>query len=244
MAINVLINGAFGRMGQTAVKAIEHDPRFDLVGQTGREYDLKKAIHDSKADVVIDFTRPDAVFHNANIIIDCNVHPVIGTSGLTLDEIKKLKERCEKTKLGGIIAPNFSIGAVLMIKYAREIVKYMPRVEIIEMHHERKADSPSGTAMRTADALADELGQKLEPPQPTHETAKGARGALHRNVPIHAVRLPGILAREEIIFGEPGETLTLRHDSIDRECFMPGVLLSCERVMTLDHLVYGLEEIL
>jgi 4-hydroxy-tetrahydrodipicolinate reductase len=244
MAINVLINGAFGRMGQTTVKAIENDPRFNLVGQTGREYDLKKSIQDSKAEIVIDFTGPHAVYDNANVIIDCNVHPVIGSSGLTLNDVKKLQARCEKMKLGGIIAPNFSIGAVLMIKYAQEIIKYMPRVEIIELHHENKADSPSGTAIRTAETLAASLDNKIPAPKSSKETVKGARGATHCQIPIHSVRLPGILAREEIIFGEPGETLTLRHDSIDRECFMPGLLLACEKVMTLDHLVYGLEEIL
>jgi 4-hydroxy-tetrahydrodipicolinate reductase len=244
MAINILINGAFGRMGQTTVKAIENDPRFNLVGQTGREYDLKKAIQDSKADIVIDFTGPNDVYDNANLIIDCNVHPVIGTSGLTLDDVKKLQARCEKAKLGGVIAPNFSIGAVLMIKYAQEIIKYMPRVEIIELHHENKVDSPSGTAIRTAETLATSLDNKVPTTKPSKETVKGARGAVHCHIPIHSVRLPGILARQEIIFGEPGETLTLRHDSINRECFMPGLLLACDKVMTLDRLVYGLEEIL
>lgn len=231
-------------MGQITVKTISSNPKFELVGQTGREYDLKKAIKDSKAKVVIDFTYPDQVFANASTIIDLGVHPVIGTSGLTQDQVQTLKKRCAEKKLGGLIAPNFSIGAVLMLKYAKEIVKYLPNVEIIEMHHAEKVDSPSATAIRTAEMISEAAKEVNTSQKTTRETIPGARGATYRNIPIHAVRLPGLLAHEEIIFGSTGETLTLRHDSIDRECFMPGVCLACETVMTLDHLVYGLEEIL
>lgn len=244
MTITVLINGAFGRMGQTTAKAITNHPRLELVGQTGREYDLKKAITDSNAQVVIDLTHPQAVFDNACTIISAGAHPVIGTSGLTIEQISDLQARCAEKKLGGIIAPNFSLGAVLMMKYAREIAKYMLNVEIIEMHHENKADSPSGTALRTAQMLSEVMPEVNPNRQPSRETIPGARGASYNGIPIHAVRLPGILAHEQIIFGESGETLTLRHDSIDRECFMPGICLACEKVMGLDHMVYGLEEIL
>lgn len=244
MPINVLVNGAFGRMGQITVKAIEEHPSFTLVGQTGREYDLKKSIEDSKAQVVIDFTEPDVVFQNTLTIIESGAHPVIGTSGLSMDQIHELQERCAKLKLGGIIAPNFSLGAVLMIKSAKEIAKYMPHVEIIEMHHEQKVDSPSGTAMRTAEMLANTIQGKKEPVKSEHESVPGARGANYRGITIHSVRLPGFLAHQQIIFGESGETLTLRHDAIDRQSFMPGVCLACTKVMEMDYLAYGLEEVL
>ena len=244
MPINVLVNGAFGRMGQVTIKAISENKNFNLVGQIGREYDLKKAIRDSRAQVVIDFTNPQSVFANTEAIIDEGVHAVIGTSGLKAEEIKKLRERCEKLKLGAIIVPNFSLGAVLLMKHAKEIVKYMPRVEIIEMHHDNKADSPSGTAIRTAEMLAEGNNMLNQPSKSAHETIVGARGASYRDVPIHAVRLPGFLAHEQVIFGSIGETLTLRHDSIDRQCFMPGICFACEKVMKLDHLVYGLEDLL
>lgn len=244
MAIKILINGAFGRMGQMTVKAISERPDFELVGQTGREYDLPKAIKDSHAQVVIDFTRPESVFKNLTTIIEAGVRPVVGTTGLTYEQVQRFQEQCAKLKLGGIIAPNFSLGAVLMMKHAKEIVKYMPHVEIIEMHHDNKADSPSGTALRSVELMANAADNINQPSKPSRETVPGARGANYRNIPIHAVRLPGYLAHQQIIFGDVGETLTLRHDSIDRQCFMPGICLACEKVMELDHLVYGLEELL
>lgn len=244
MPIRVLVNGAFGRMGLMTVKALSEDPRFDVVGQTGREYNLKKSIYDSKADVVVDFTTPEAVLENTTTILETGVHPVIGTSGLTTEQIKTLQERAQQLQLGGIIAPNFSLGAVLMLKYAKEIAKYMPHVEIIEMHHEKKLDSPSGTALRSAEILGSVIQHQNDLPSKSLETVKGARGATHHGIPIHAIRLPGFLAHQEIIFGNIGETLTLRHDSIDRLCFMPGVCFACEKVLSLRRLVYGLEELL
>ena len=244
MPINILVNGAFGRMGQMTVKTISEYPGFNLVGQTGRDYDLKKSIHDSKAKVVVDFTTAEAVFQNSQAIIDAGAHPVIGTSGLTQDQTRTLSKQCAALKLGGIIVPNFSIGAVLMMKYAKQIVKHMPHVEIIEMHHETKMDSPSGTALRSAEMLAEAQQTVNQSIKSSRENIPGARGANHHNIPIHAIRLPGLLAHQQIMFGSEGETLTLRHDSMNRECFMPGVCFACEKVMTLDHLVVGLEEIL
>lgn len=243
MPINVLINGAFGRMGQMTVKTITEHPNLTLVGQTGREYDLKKSIIDSKAQVVIDFTNPESVFNNTKTIIEAGAHPVIGTSGLTLNQVTTLKSLCDQQKLGGLIAPNFSIGAVLMMKYAQEIAKHMPNMEIIEMHHNKKLDSPSGTAMRTAELLA-EVCTPNQSAITSLENIPHARGANYQGIPIHAIRLPGLLAHQQIIFGEQGETLTLRHDSIDRQCFMPGIILGCEKVVSLNSLVYGLENIL
>lgn len=244
MPIKVLVNGAFGRMGQMTVKTITANSDFELVGQTAKDYNLQQAIKDSGAEVVVDFTHPTSVYDNTLAIIETNAHPVIGTTGLTTDQIQKLQERCAHLKLGGIISPNFSLGAVLMMKYAREIVRYMPHVEIIEMHHDDKIDSPSGTALRSAEILGESVKIINQPTKDSRNTIPGARGATHHGVPIHAIRLPGLLAHQQIIFGSTGETLSLRHDSIDRQCFMPGVLLACKKVMRLDRLVYGLEEIL
>lgn len=242
MKIKVLVNGAFGRMGQMTTKAIEAHPRLELVGQTGRSYDLKKSIRDSGAQVVVDFTLPDCAYQNTIDIIEAGACPVIGTSGLKQEQVTSIQSKYASLKRGGLIAPNFSLGGVLMMKYAREIARYMPRVEIIEMHHDKKIDSPSGTAMRTAEMLAEVA--TVEAPISERENVPGARGATYRGIPIHSVRLPGFLAHQQIIFGETGETLTLRHDSIDRQSFMPGVCLACEKVINLDKIVYGLEEII
>lgn len=244
MPIQILVNGAFGRMGQLTVKAIQADPRFNLVGQTGREYDLKKAIQDSGAQVVVDFTCAEAVFNNTLTIIEARARPVIGTSGLKQEQITSLSEQCHQLKLGGIVAPNFSIGGVLMMQLAKEISKHILTVEIIEMHHLNKDDTPSGTAIRTAEMIAQTQKNINQAQKSSHETIPGSRGSNYLNIPIHAIRLPGVLAHQDVIFSNAGETLTLSHNSIDRQCFIPGVCLSCEKVMALDHLVYGLEEIL
>lgn len=244
MKIKVLVNGAFGRMGQLSAKAISEHPQLELVGQTGREYDLAKSIIDSGAEVVVDFTHPSSVFDNTCTIIAAGARPVVGTSGLTKQQIKILRQKCLEAQLGGMIVPNFSLGAVLMMKYAKEIVKYIPQVEIIEMHHEGKADSPSGTSLRTAEMLSEANPHLNQPSKPSHETVAGARGAQYYQVPIHAIRLPGIVAQQQIIFGAHGETLSLHHQTTDRSCFMPGVCLACEKVMQLKELMYGLEDIL
>jgi 4-hydroxy-tetrahydrodipicolinate reductase len=243
MTIPVLINGAQGRMGQACVKAISSDPGLYLVGQTSRQNDLADIIRASEARVVVDFTNAGVVAKNLQIIIDAGAHPVVGTSGLLGDEIKIYQAMCEKLKLGGIIAPNFSIGAVLMMKCAQEVAKYFSHVEIIEMHHDKKLDSPSGTSLYTAEMIAVNLEAAMNN-EGKRENIPGARGATHHKIPIHSIRLPGLVAHEQIIFGAPGETLTIKHDSIDRECFMPGVVLACKKVMGLQELKYGLETIL
>lgn len=243
MAIRVLINGANGKMGQPAVKTIENDPDFVLVGQTGRAHDLAAEIKNTKAEVVLDLTNAESVLKNIKTIITAGVHPVIGTSGLLKDHIDELQKECAHLKLGGIIAPNFSIGAILMMKYAKEMAKYYKDVEIIEMHHAGKLDSPSGTAIRTAELLSMEYADK-EKVKNTKETIPGARGATYQNIPIHSIRLPGMVAHQEVIFGGLGETLRIRHDSIDRQCFMPGIRLACKKVVELKNLVYGLEQVI
>jgi 4-hydroxy-tetrahydrodipicolinate reductase len=243
MSIRVLVNGANGRMGQATVKAIANDPELELVATTSRNDDLAAAIKTHKAQVVVDFTNADAVLESTRIIIASGAHPVVGTSGLLMEQVKEFQAACKKAKLGGIIAPNFSLGAVLLMKHAQEMAKYFEHVEIIEMHHDGKLDSPSGTALRTAEMLAVNF-KAASTTKKTKETIPGARGATHHQIPIHSIRLPGLVAHEQVIFGGTGETLTLRHDSIDRVSFMPGVCLACKKVVGLDEMVYGLEHVL
>ena len=168
---------------------------------------------------------------------------MIGTSGLLPEQVKELQDLAHQKNIGGIIAPNFAIGAVLMMKFASEAARFMPDVEILELHHEKKADAPSGTAIKTA-ALIAESRNNIPEPIEEKEILTGARGARANEVPVHSVRLPGKVAHQEVIFGGKSQTLTIRHDSIHRDSFMPGVCLACKKVMDLDELVYGLEHIL
>lgn len=241
--IRILINGANGRMGQASVKAISGDNDFELVATTNREDNLAEQIKKTQAQVVLDFTTAGSVAECTKIIIDSGAHPVIGTTGLTQQEIQSFQKQCATKKLGGIIAPNFSLGAVLMMKYSHEIAKYFSDVEIIEMHHDGKLDSPSGTAIRTAELISKGRTGKQDL-KSSRETVKGTRGGRHEDVSIHAIRLPGLVAHQQVIFGGVGETLTIRHDSIDRIAFMPGVVLACKKVTALNELIYGLENIL
>jgi 4-hydroxy-tetrahydrodipicolinate reductase len=243
MTANVIVNGATGRMGHITAATITETPEFNLVATLSSQDNLAQAIVDTRADSVIDFTNADVVFANAQTIIQAGAHPVIGTSGLLPAQVAELRQQCAAQKLGGIIAPNFSIGAVLMMKYAADAARYLPDVEIIELHHPGKLDSPSGTALKTAEMIVAHRKAHDTPPA-GKETVPGARGAAHEQVHIHAVRLPGLVAHQSVIFGGVGETLTIRHDSLNRECFMPGVLLACRQVCELDELIYGLENLL
>lgn len=228
MTIRVVVSGATGKMGQECVKAIQADNECELVSQVSRADNLEKTLVAIKPDVVVDFTTPAVVFENALTIIASGAHPVIGTTGLTPEQIIDLTQRCAEKKLGGMIAPNFAIGAVLMIRFANMAAQYYSEVEIIELHHPGKKDKPSGTALKTAEEIV--KGRKLAGQQPP--------------VPIHSIRLPGLVACQEVLFGGSGETLSIRHNTIDRAVFMPGVMLACKKVLALDHLVYGLEHVL
>jgi len=243
MTIRVLVNGANGKMGQLCVKAVQADKDLMLAGATGRADDLAQAIKNNQADVVVDLTNAESALTNLQTIITSGARPVVGTSGLLKEQITLMQKKCAELQRGGIIAPNCALGAVLMMKHAREIAKYFSSVEIIEMHHDKKLDSPSGTAVRSAEMLAETL-QTVSTPSTTKEVIPGARGATYQDIHIHAIRLPGLVAHQQIIFGSLGETLTIRHDTIDRLCFMPGIMLACKKVMELDQLVYGLENIL
>lgn len=243
MQIRVIVNGARGKMGTLACAAIESNPDFQLVAELGRDDSLTQAIKDTDADVVVELTRADCVYENTLAIIQGGAHPVIGSSGLLDNQIKELTQRCEEKKLGGIIVPNFSIAACLMMRFAAEAAKFLPEVEIIEAHHQQKLDAPSGTALKTAEMIAHaRITKKNE--LPLKELLPGARGATHHQINIHSLRLPGVLARQQVIFGNTGETLTVTHDSIDRASFMPGVILACQSVQKLNTLYYGLEHLL
>ncbi len=243
MSIRVLVNGARGKMGQEVTKAIKNAPDLILVGETNKEDDLNGAIASYQAQVVVDFTLPDVVFDNTRTILGAGAHPVIGTSGLSLEQMEELQQLAASKKLGGIIAPNFSIGIALMNKYAQDCARYFSEVEIIECHHAAKVDAPSGTALQTAQLIAAVKAQSQSNPA-EKETLPGVRGGRYQGIPIHSVRLPGLLAQQIVLFGGQGQTLSLRHDALSRETYMPGVCLACRKVLELDKLVYGLEQIL
>lgn len=217
--IKVLVNGANGKMGSETVKAILNAADLDLVARADINDDLAQLIQETKAEVVVDFTHPKAVIKNIRTILQSRAHAVIGTTGIAPEDLAEVKKLCQKNKVNCLIAPNFAIGAVLMMKFAKEAVHYMPKAEIIELHHETKADRPSGTALKTAEMMGGDI-------------------------PIHSIRLPGLVAHQEVIFGGLGQTLTLRHDSISRESFMPGVILAIRQVAGIKGLVVGLENLL
>jgi len=240
MPIKVIINGAQGKMGKTTVESIADQADLQLVASSDHDNDLAAIIQEHKADIVIDFTSPQSIFEQTQTIIANNARPIIGTTGLTLDQVDTLKKQCDEKSLGGIIAPNFSLTAVLMMRYAQDAAKYFPDAEIIEMHHPQKVDAPSGTAKKTAE-LMNAARHTVSDNQPHQDLARGEN---YQGISIHSVRLPGLVAHQAVIFGGLDETLTIRQDTITRKAFMPGVFLACRKVMELDHLVYGLENIL
>jgi len=238
--VRVIINGSAGKMGRVTCSHITREADLVLAAETGRRDDLAVVIRQTKADVVIDFTTPQAVFKNTQDIIAAGACPVIGTSGLSLEQIHQLSRQCEEKRQGGIIAPNFSIGAALMMRYAKDAVKYLSDVEIIEMHHPQKLDAPSGTAMQTAQMIAEVRPNPAE--RRVHKDL--ARGDNRHGVTIHSVRLPNLFSHQSVLFAGAGEMLSITHDGRDRSCCMPGVFMACRQVMKLDHLVYGLEHLL
>jgi 4-hydroxy-tetrahydrodipicolinate reductase len=247
--ITVLVSGAKGRMGQEVVRAVRAEADLRLVGETDLGDDLAGAIRSSRAQVVVDFTHPDAAAANTEAILRSGASPVVGTTGFTTDDIRRLQELATSFGRGGVIAPNFAIGAVLLMRFAAEAARFFPDVEIIELHHERKVDAPSGTALKTAELIRERLDRAGAAPNPAsrpggHEIVAGARGGKYLDIPIHSVRLPGFVAHQEVIFGGPGQILTLRHDAPARESFMPGVILAVREAPALERLVYGLEAIL
>ena len=238
--INVIVNGANGRMGSEAVKAITNDAELQLVGQCDFGDDLAALIKKSGAQVVVDLTAASAGFNNTQTILNAGASPVIGTSGFQAEQVKELQALAAEKQLGGLIAPNFSIGAVLMMKFSAEAAKYLPDAEVIEAHSPQKEESPSGTGMRTAELIA-AARTKATTPCSDKELIAGARGAELHGVKLHSLRLPGIVAQQTVFFGGLSETLKIEHNSQHRESFMPGICLACKEVVKHNELVYGLE---
>jgi len=249
--ITVAVSGALGRMGREVVAAIGAEPDLLLAAELDKDDDLADALANVKPVALVDFSVPEAVMGNIEAALAARVVPIVGTTGLSPVDVAHVRDLCRHHQCGALIAPNFAIGAVLMMQFARLAAKHMPDAEIIEMHHEKKLDAPSGTAAKTAEMIA-EGRAALAPtllPADAFEKIAGARGGKGvGDIPIHSVRLPGFVASQMVIFGGLGQTLTLRHDSIDRKSFMPGVILAVRHAPALavngGALVYGLENLL
>lgn len=243
MKVGVL--GALGKVGQEICKAVDAADDMELVAKIDQGDDLQQLV-DSGAEAIVDFTHPDVVMANLQFCIEHGIHAVVGTTGFDDERLATLKAQTEGTDTGVLIAPNFSIGAVLMMRFAAQAAPYFDSVEVVEMHHPTKADAPSGTATRTAQLIAkarEEAG--CEPmPDATSQSLEGARGASVDGVPVHALRIRGAVAHQEVVLGELGETLTIRHDSMDRAGFGPGVLTGLRQISAHPGVTVGLEEFL
>ncbi|WP_026454010.1 4-hydroxy-tetrahydrodipicolinate reductase [Saccharomonospora iraqiensis] len=242
--IRVGVLGARGRMGAEAVSAVESAPDMRLAAAVDAD-DGREAL--TGADVVVDFTHPDAVMDNLRFAVDNDLHAVVGTTGFTDERVDQLRGwLADKPALGVLLAPNFALGAVLAMKFAEQAARFYDAAEVVELHHNRKADAPSGTAARTARLISEARAGAGHGPADDATTSElaGARGADVDGVRVHSVRLPGLVAHEEILFGTQGETLTIRHDSLDRSSFMPGVLLGVRSVLRRPGLTVGLEHVL
>ena len=263
--IRVAIGGPRGKMGQEAVHTIMNNENMELVAVLDHKeigellsespefpasYDvpvfleLESLITIIRPDVFLDLTTPHQVFEHTKLCLQNNVRPVIGTTGFSDEQLRHCTTLAKNNQLGCIVAPNFAIGAVLMMKFATMAAAYFPDVEIIEMHHDQKLDAPSGTAYKTAQMIAEVRPSHKQGHPNEEETIAGARGASFDGIPIHSVRLPGLIAHQQVLFGGEGQLFTLRHDSFNRQSFMSGVTFSINQVMDLTELVYGLENIL
>ncbi|MFF2548546.1 4-hydroxy-tetrahydrodipicolinate reductase [Kitasatospora sp. NPDC058063] len=246
MTLRVAVIGARGRIGSEAVKAVEAAPDLELVAALGRGSKLEE-LTEAGAEVAVELTHPDSVMGNLDYCLDHGIHVVTGTTGWTDERLATVRGRlAEAPELGLLIAPNFSIGAILGMKFSQIAARYFESVEVVELHHDRKADAPSGTATRTAQLIAAARAEAGRPPQqdPTTHSLPGARGADVDGVPVHAVRLRGLLAHQQVMFGDTGETLTIRHDSLHHSSFMPGILLGVRKVVGTPGLTFGLEHFL
>lgn len=261
--IKVVVAGPRGRMGTEAVKLVMNTEEYELVGaldyknnglklsdigfpsaDTPIFTEIEECFNTVKPDVLIDLTTPEFGMYHAKTALLHGVRPVVGTTGFSDDNLKELERLCDDQKRGCIIAPNFALGAVLMMKFARLAGRYFQDVEIIELHHDQKLDAPSGTAMKTAQMIAEVRDHKEQGHPNETETLSGARGANFEGMHIHSVRLPGLIAHQQVMFGSSGQTLSIRHDSYNRESFMSGVKLAVDSVMKLNVFVYGLENII
>ena len=261
--IRVLVAGACGKMGREVVKAVTGAAGMAVVAAVDLAHagediglvagiealgisvqgDLASAVRASAAQVVVDFTRPDVIMANLRTAVPLGVAAVVGTTGLTAENLREVGALAAQAQAPVFIAPNFALGAVLMMQFAQVAAKYFDYAEVIEFHHEKKLDAPSGTALRTAELMREAAGNRLSG-EGAAESGEASRGLAVGNIRVHAVRLPGLVASQEVILGGVGQTLTIRHDTINRESFMPGVLLAIIKVLSLSGLVVGLEELL
>lgn len=262
--IKVVVAGAAGRMGREVCKAVLSEPDMSLVGavdvsSVGSDVGellgrgalgvtitdkLETCLKEKSAQVMVDFTHPSAVMKNVRTALKCGVHAVVGTTGMSETDLAEIKSLAKDGPANVVVAPNFAIGAVLMMKFSEIAAKYLPDVEIIELHHNQKADAPSGTALKTAQLIAGKRSKETPPNLVEKEVVKGVRGGKTEDIHIHSVRLPGLVAHQEVIFGGVGQTLTIRHDSIDRSSFMPGVLMAIREVGRRRGLTYGLDKLM
>lgn len=260
--IKVAVAGALGKMGREVIKAVTNDAECELVAAVDK-FDLGKDIGQivfgkengiliteeinktEKPDVVVDFTQPSTIFENAKKYINNGIAPVIGTTGLKSEQIKELETLSKEKNVACLIAPNFSTGAILMMRFAKEAAKYFDNAEIIELHHNQKKDAPSGTAVKTAELMAEENDCFTTGNCDETELLTGARGATSKSqIHIHSVRMPGYSASQEVILGAAGQILTIRHDTSDRACYMGGVLLAVKHVFKNKDFIYGLDNIM
>jgi len=259
--IKVVVHGASGRVGQEVVKAVSQEPGMQLVGAVDIKAsapelalpegggkvpfstDFKSILTTCKPDVVVDFTIAKACMPAVRIAAGMGVSMVIGTTGLSADELAEIEQLAKTKKTGIVVASNFALGAVLMIHLSKIAGKFFDHAEIIELHHDKKLDAPSGTAKSTAQAMIKTRGKDFSSPS-VQGAASASRGESSGGINIHAVRLPGLMAHQEVIFGGAGQTLTIRHDTINRECYIPGVLMAVKEVIKRKTYIYGLDNLL
>ena len=247
--IKVAVCGANGKMGREVVSAVKSAEDMELTARIdiicGEFNSIEKAHEEREIDILVDFTQPKSIYENAKYCLNNNINMVIGTTGMKDEQIKELEQLSKKNKTACFIAPNFSTGAVLMMMFAKTAAKYFNNAEIIELHHNQKKDAPSGTAIRTAKMMSESNENFASGNCVEVETIDGARGGTsYNNIHIHSVRMPGYMASQEVIFGATGQTLSIRHDSTTRDCYMPGVLLAIRYVYDKGGFVYGLDNIL
>lgn len=261
--IKVVVSGCCGRMGREVVKTVLQDQELELVGAVdnvnlGKDIgsligtdsvgisvsnNLAETLAESHAQVMVDFSTPAAVMGNIRTALHAKVHAVVGTTGFTPADLEEIRNLSETSGSHVIVAPNFAIGALLMMRFAAIAARYMPQVEIIELHHDQKLDAPSGTAIKTAEMILAARGEKTSAGI-SKEKIQGVRGGEIGGIHLHSVRLPGFIAHQEVVFGGVGQTLTIRHDSISRESFMPGVVLAIKKISDRPGLTYGLDQLL
>ncbi len=261
-AIKVVVVGALGRMGKEVVAAVCADHELDMAGAVDKrameEYlslpgglglipisrEVEPMLGRAKPHVMVDFTHPETVMDNVRCALRHRVVPVVGTTGISAQDLREIEVLCREHETGAFIAPNFAVGAVLMVHFARLASRYFPAAEIIELHHDGKADAPSGTALRTAEEMVRAREKSFDRAATAKFTLEGVRGGEFGGITIHSVRLPGLVAHQEVLFGGAGQTLLIRHDSLSRESFMPGVVMAIKEAPRIKGLVYGLDRLM